>query len=401
MPLTKAACDAALKEAKSKGKAIKKTDAKGLYLHAQPTGSGYWRYKYRVDGTEKLLSLGVYPEVSLAEARDAHAKAHKQVSRKTDPMKLREQEARSARQDAANTFEVIAREWHEHSIEKWSENHARTVMRRLEQGIFLTLGSIPVKEVTAPVLLDALREIEKRGAFEVARRTLQISGQILRFAIITGRLERDVSVDLKRGALKPMKRTNYAAMEAKDLPEFIRKLERNEARLLNQTRLAVELMMLTFVRTSELIKAKWTEFDMKEAMWLIPAERMKMRKEHLVPLSSRALEILKELKTTNGHREYILPSVTNPRNHMSNNTILMALDRMGYRGVHTGHGFRALAMSTIKEKLGYRHEVIDRQLAHAPGNQVDKAYDRAKFLDDRKVMMQDWADYLNGLVTAK
>jgi len=395
MPLSKVACDVALKEASRLGKAIKKPDGKGLYLHAQPNGSGYWRYKYRVDGKEKLLSFGIYPEISLAEAREAHAKAHKQVSQKADPMKLREQAIRNARLDAANTFEVIAREWHAHNIDKWSENHATTVIRRLEQDIFLTLGKTPIKEIIAPILLDALRQIENRGAYEVARRTLQFASQIFRYAIVTGRLERDISVDLRNGALKPMKRTNYAAMEAKDLPEFIRKLERNEARLLNQTRMAVELIMLTFVRTSELIKAKWTEFDLKEAVWIIPAERMKMRKEHLVPLSSRTLEILKELKKMNGHREYILPSVTNPRLHMSNNTILMALDRMGYRGIHTGHGFRALAMSTIKEKLGYRHEVIDRQLAHAPGNQVDKAYDRSKFLDDRKIMMQDWANYLD------
>ena len=159
-------------------------------------------------------------------------------------------------------------------------------------------------------------------------------------------------------------------MEARDLPEFIQKLDRNEARLFPQTRLAVELLMLTFVRTSELIKAKWSEIDFDEAMWIIPAERMKMRKEHMVPLCKRSLEILYELKEMNPNREYIFPSKNNPRSHMSNNTILMALDRMGYRGTHTGHGFRALAMSTIKEKLGYRHEVVDRQLAHAPGNQV-------------------------------
>lgn len=183
-------------------------------------------------------------------------------------------------------------------------------------------------------------------------------------------------------------------MDVKDLPEFVQKLERNEARLFPQTRLALELMMLTFVRTGELIKAKWSEFDFDAKVWIIPAARMKMRKEHIVPLSSRSIEILQELKAMHVNREYVFPSMKNPRSHMRNNAMLMALDRMGYRGIHTGHGFRALAMSTIKEKLGYSHEVVDRQLAHAPKSQVDKAYDRAKYLDQRTKMMQDWADYL-------
>lgn len=396
MRLNDRACLKILKDATAQGRIIKQADGGGLFLCAQPNGSAYWRYKYRFMGKEKLLSLGIYPETTLAEAREKHRIAHKQVYNKIDPSSARKDEARNALMEAANTYEVIAREWHRHNKEKWSSNHARTVMHRLEMYMFPAVGKLPIRHITAPVLLSALRGIEKRGAFEVARRSLQMSSQIFRYAIVTGRAERDIAIDL-RGALKPFQRTNYAAMETKDLPDFIRRLDRNEARLFPQTRLAVELMMLTFVRTSELIKAKWSEFDFEEAEWIIPAARMKMRKDHIVPLSTQSVAILRQLRETNPNREYVFPSSKNPRSHMSNNTILMALGRMGYRGIHTGHGFRALAMSTIKEKLGYRHEVVDRQLAHAPGNQVDKAYDRAKFLDDRKVMMQDWADYLEGL----
>ncbi len=398
MRLSDKACQKIVREAQAQGKVIKQADGRGLYLCAQPSGSAYWRYKYRIMGTEKLISLGIYPETTLVEAREKHRIAHKQVYNKIDPSRVRRDEARQAQIEAANTYEVIAREWHQHNTEKWSRNHADTVMRRLELYMFPSIGKLPIRDITAPVLLAALRGVEKRGAYEVARRSLQMSSQIFRYAIVTGRGERDIAVDL-RGALKPFQRTNYAAMEIKDLPDFIRRLDRNEARLFPQTRLAVGLMMLTFVRTSELIKAKWAEFDLDEAVWTIPAARMKMRKDHIVPLSTQSVAILRELKEMNPNRDYIFPSQKNPRSHMSNNTILMALGRMGYRGIHTGHGFRALAMSTIKEKLGYRHEVVDRQLAHAPGNQVDKAYDRAKFLDERKVMMQDWGDYLDELKT--
>lgn len=396
MKLTDKSCQKLIRDAQLRGVDIKKSDGGGLYLHAKPTGSAYWRYKYRYQGLQKTLALGIYPETSLAEAREKHRAAHKQVYNKVDPSKVRQDDYQKAKIEAANTYEVVAREWHKYNLETWSENHANTVLRRLELYMFPAIGKQPIREITAPVLLSALRGIEKQKAYEVARRCLQMSSLIFRYAIVTGRADRDVALDLK-GALKPMKRTNYAAMEARDLPEFIQKLDRNEARLFPQTRLAVELLMLTFVRTSELIKSKWSEIDFDEAMWVIPAERMKMRKEHMVPLSRRSLEILYELKEMNPNREYIFPSKNNPRSHMSNNTILMALDRMGYRGTHTGHGFRALAMSTIKEKLGYRHEVVDRQLAHAPGNQVDRAYDRAKFLDDRIIMMQEWDDYLQGL----
>lgn len=392
MKLTNTAC----KNAKPSDKSQKLFDGQGLYLEITPAGNKLWRYKYRYNGKENRLALGAYPEVSLSEAREKHSLARKLISEGMDPSLERKKKRADLVENATNTFEKVAREWHEHNSSIWSANHSRTVIRRLEADVFPKIGKLPLKDINAPLLLACMKEIEKREAFEVARRTLQYCGGVFRYAIVTGRGERDVSADLK-GALKPFKRGHYAAMDIKDLPEFISALDKNVARMFAPTKMAVELLMLTFVRTSELIKAKWDEFDIEAGIWTIPASRMKMRQEHMVPLAKQTIHILNELKALTGHREYLFPSLRNPRNHMSNNAILVGLDRMGYRGTHTGHGFRALAMSAIKEKLKYRHEVVDRQLAHSPRNMVDRAYDRAKFLDDRKKMMQEWADYLDNL----
>lgn len=393
MKLTNVAC----KNAKPSQKAQKLFDGQGLYLEITTAGNKLWRYKYRYNGSEKRLALGAYPEVSLQEARDKHSDARKLLANGIDPSLARKKQRADSLESAGNTFKKIALEWCEHNSEIWSSNHSRTVMRRMENDIFPQIGNFPIKDINAPILLECLRKIEKRGANEVARRALQYCGGVFRYAIVTGRGDRDISADLRKGALKPFKRGHFAAMDIKQLPEFIDALNKNKARMLAPTQMAVQLLMLTFVRTSELIKAKWEEFDLDEAMWIIPGSRMKMRQEHMVPLSKQSVKILRELKELTGHREYVFPSQRNPREHMSNNAILVGLDRMGYRGIHTGHGFRALAMSTIKEKLGYRHEVVDRQLAHVHQNLVTRAYDRAQFLDDRVIMMQEWADYLDQL----
>ena len=390
--LTNIAC----KNAKPKDKTHRIFDGQGLYLEVSPSGGKYWRFKYRYNGKEKRLALGAYPEISLQQARDKVIDARKLLADFKDPSIEKKKRRAGALENANNTFEKIAQEWHEHNSSVWSENHAGTIMRRMEVDIFPKIGTLPIRDINAPILLECIREIEKRSAHEVARRALQYCGGVFRFAIVTGRGERDISADLK-GALKPFKRGHYAAMDIKQIPEFLSRLDRNEGRLFPQTQMAIQLLMLTFVRTSELIKARWSEINFEEKVWVIPGARMKMRQDHMVPLSKQVLEIFAELKRLNGHRDYIFPSQRSPRNHMSNNAILVALDRMGYRGTHTGHGFRALAMSAIKEKLGYRHEVVDRQLAHAHKNTVDKAYDRAKFLDERKVMMQEWADYLDSI----
>lgn len=266
----------------------------------------------------------------------------------------------------------------------------------MEQDVFPLIGQSPIRDITPKQLLNVIRKIEERAAYEVARRALQMSGQVFRFAIIHDRADRDPSQDLK-GALRPYKKTHYAAMDFRELPSFLEKFDRNEARVFPTTRYAIELLMLTFVRTGELIKAQWEEFDLERSVWVIPAHRMKMRKDHIVPLSSQAIQLLQNLKSLHANLTYVFPSQRNPRSHMSNNAILVALDRMGYRGQHTGHGFRALAMTAIKERLDYRHEVIDRQLAHSQRNQVVAAYDRAEFLAERTKMMQDWADLIDSL----
>jgi integrase len=268
--------------------------------------------------------------------------------------------------------------------------------------MFLEIGNVPVSDITAPRLLAAIRKIESRGAHEVAHRALQTCGQVFRYAIGTGRGERNPAAELKgTDTLMPVKRTHYAALDASELPDFLKALKENEARLYLQTRYAIELLMLTFTRTGELINAKWSEFDLEGRVWTIPEERMKMGKSHIVPLSKQAVEVLKKLQAINGKRDWVFPNQTDSKKAMSNNTILFALSRLGYKGRMTGHGFRALAMSTIKEKLGYRHEVVDRQLAHAPRNKVDAAYDRAKFLPERRKMMQQWADYIDSLASGQ
>lgn len=388
--------DTICKNTKPSEKPRKLSDGGGLYLEVMPSGSKYWRLKYRFNGKEKRLAFGVYPTVSLKEAREKREEAKKLLDSGSDPSLVKKEKKRVAKLNSENTFEAIAREWHELKKPSWTESHAGFVLRRLKADLFPEIGNIPIKDVTAPILLDALRKIEGRGANELAHRVKQSAGQVFRYAIATGRAERDPAADLK-DALQPVNSGHFAALEIKELPEFLYKLERNDARLYKQTQLALRMMLLTFVRTGELRHARWEEIDFDEAEWVIPAEKMKMRRPHIVPLAKQTIRILKELYELNGHREWVFPGIVNPRNVISNNTILGALARLGYKGKATGHGFRALAMTAIKEKLGYRHEVVDRQLAHAQKNKVDAAYDRAQFLDERRKMMQHWADYIDAI----
>jgi len=376
-------------------------DGHGLYLEIMPNGAKYWRFKYRHLGKEKRLAFGVYPEVSLAEARDKRSAARKQIAAGVDPSQAKKEAKRLAFLNAENTFEAVAKEWHTNQLERWTKKHGQNVMHFLETDIFPFIGAKPIADVDAPALLEALRKVEKRGAVYTAGRIKQICGQVFRYGIATGRGSRDWSADLK-GALKATKVKHFAALEIKEMPAFLQSLEKNDARLYARTQRAIRLLMLTFVRTNELIKATWDEFDLENGQWKIPAERMKMGKPHIVPLSRQVIALLKEQKAETEHFKnckWVFPSQKRPLDSMSNNTILFAIGRLGYKGRMTGHGFRALAMSTIKEKLGYRHEVVDRQLAHAPGNKVDRAYDRAKFLDDRHRMMQEWANYLDAIAS--
>lgn len=370
MSLTDKEC----KAAKGKDKPYKMADGGGLYLLVKVNGARHWRLKYRFLGKEKLLAIGLYPLVSLAEAREAREAAKKLLLAGTDPMADKKDTKRKAIRNAQNTFKSVALEWHESRKDIWSPAHALNVMRRFEMDVFPYMGNRPIAEIDAQELLDVLRKIEKRGSLYMASRVQQICGQVFRYGIVTGRGNRDPSADLK-GALKPAKTTHYPSLDIKEMPEFLEKLERNDERLFASTRRGIKLLMLTFVRTSELIKSTWDEFDLDNALWEIPAERMKMGSPHIVPLSRQAVEILREQKDDHAHLgvNWVFPGQVRPKNHMSNNTILFAIGRLGYKGRMTGHGFRSLGMSTIKEKLGYRHEVVDRQLAHAHKSKIDRA----------------------------
>ena len=392
MPLSDLQC----RTTKPRTKTYKLSDGDGLYLEVVLQGHKYWRFKYRIHDKEKKLSIGVYPEIPLLEARQQRDEARKAIRNNVDPSILKQESKRLARFKASQTFELIAREWHEHYKNTWSKSHADNIIYRLELDLFPQIGRYPLSQLTVPMIFSCLQKIEARGAHEMVRRALQMCGQIFRYAVITGRVERDITTDLK-GALKKYKKGHYASIEIEELPKLLKTINNNEARLFRQTILTLKLMLLTFVRTTELIEAKWSEIDLDKAEWNIPAERMKMRSPHFVPLSHQAVEILKELQEMNGKRDFVFPSVFRPQKPTSNGAILSALKRLGYGRRMTGHGFRALAMSTIKEKLGYQHEVVDRQLAHLPRSKVDQAYDRAKFLSQRIKMMQDWADHIDGL----
>lgn len=395
MPLSDVTC----RNAKPKDKQYKLNDSLGLYLLIRPTGSKLWRMKYKYFGKEKLLSIGQYPLITLQEAREERDKARKLLVSHQDPSLIKQEVKRAVTESVSNTFESVARDWHERYKVRWAEKHAQTVMRRLEIDLFPTIGKLPIKDISTARLTSVVETIEKRGAYEMARRCLQYSRAVFAYAKIKGKIDHNPADIKAKDFLTNPQQGHFAAMESKDLPGFLERLHRNDGRLFIQTKIAMELLLLTFVRTSELRKARWEELDFEKSQWVIPGERMKMGRDHIVPLSKQSLDLFKQMQEMNGYREWIFINQRDPRKPMSDGAILMALNRMGYKGIHTGHGFRALAMTTIMEELGYRYEVPDTQLAHAKGDDIRRAYDRTKFLAERIKMMQDWADYINGLIS--
>jgi integrase len=394
MKLTEITCKNA-KHDNPKSKAPKKlSDGQGLSLWVMPNGSKYWKFAYRYGGKQKTLSIGVYPDISLKQARAKRVEAKDLLNGNQDPSLEKKKQKIMQVQDSENTFQTVALEWYDNRKDIWKPRYAAEVIKRLEEDIFPEIGDYPIKDIEPLLLLQTIRKIEKRGALDLAKRQLQKCGEIFRYAIATGRGVRDPSQDIKE-ALKPVKKTHFAALDPEELPELLKDINTNKARLYPTTINAMKLMLLTFVRTKELIEGTWDEIDFERKLWTIPAERMKMGKEHIVPLADQTIAILKEQKEIARHWPHLFPSPNKPRQSISNNTILVALKRMGYQGRMTGHGFRALAMSTIKQELHYRHEVVDRQLAHVPKSKIDRAYDRAMFLEERKKMMQDWADYID------
>jgi integrase len=395
MPLT----DTAVKKAKPGPKPVKLSDGKGMYLLVNPTGSKLWRWKYRVLGKEKVLSLGAYPDVSLAQARDGLAAARKLLAAGADPMAKRKADRVATRTAAENSFEAVARKWWAHWKPSRSEQHAAQVMRRFEANVFPYLGTRPVSEIQAPELVAMLKAIEARGVNDLAKRALQTSGQVFRYAIAHGLATRNPASDIKPGdVLASRQKQNLARIDGKELPELLRHIEAYQGAAI--TRLAMKLMAMTFVRTSELIGARWAEIDLVAARWDIPAERMKMKTPHIVPLSVQAANLLKILQLITGHSALLFPGERNHEKSMSNNTILKALERMGYKGRMTGHGFRGVA-STLLHEMGFDHAHIELQLAHQERNEVSAAYNHATYLKQRGKMMQHWADYLDASINGK
>jgi integrase len=384
--------DVEIRRAKAREKAYRLSDSGGMFLWVTPAGGKLWRWAYLYEGKEKLMSFGRYPDVSLALARERHVDARRLLASGVDPMAHRKAEKTAERVANENSFANIAAQWLEHWQHAKSPRHVDSTRRRLDANILPSLGARPIAEIEAPELVAMVKIIEQRGARDVAKRALETTGQIFRYGIAHGYAKRNPASEIRPSdVLKTTRKVNYARIDAKELPNLLRQIEVYPGT--HVTRLAIKLMALTFVRTSELIGAKWAEFDLKAARWNIPEERMKMRTPHIVPLATQATEILGTLRELTGNSEWLFPGDRDPKRAMSNNTILKGLERMGYKGKMTGHGFRGIA-STILHEQGYSHEHIELQLAHAPRNAVSAAYNHALHLKARTKMMQDWANYL-------
>ena len=410
MPLTDATCrNATCPEGKARERYA---DSKGLYLEVRPAGGKYWYFKHRFANKEKRLSLGTYPDVPLASrvkrdpatgavattikgARDLRDEARALLKAGTDPVQAKLDGKQAQRIRIGTTFERVARDWFEHWRTTKTPRHADYVLRRLEADVFPVIGAKPVGDITAQHLLAMAKKIEARDALDIARRAWQMAGQVLEHALAHGLVDRNAAKDVRPGvALKARTKVNYARLDAKEVPQLLRRMDAYQGT--PHTRLAMQLLALTFVRTSELIGARWDEFDLDAAEWRLPAERMKMRTPHVVPLSTQAAEVINTLTELRNQSALLFPGERNHDKPMSNNTILKALDRMGYKHRMTGHGFRSIA-STILHELGHRHDVIELQLAHQERNKVSAAYNWATYLPERRVLMQVYADHLDAL----
>ena len=390
MPLT----NTEIRNADSGAKALRLFDERGLYLEISPAGGKWWRFKYRFRGKEKRLSLGVYPDVSLKEARDRRDESRKLLTNGIDPSENRKAQ-KAARVDlASSSFEVVTREWFGKYSPGWATSHADRVIRLFERDVFPWLGSRPISEITASELLAVMRRIESRGALETAHRARTNCGQVLRYAVATGRCERDLSGDL-RGALPPAKGGHFAAStEPSKLAEILRAMDGYEGVL--TVRSALRLAPLLFVRPGELRNAEWKDVDLDAAEWRYTVTKTKT--PHIVPLCRQAVEILRDLHPLTGNARYVFPGARTNSRPMSDNAVLAAMRRMGIpKEEMTGHGFRAAARTILDEVLGFRPDFIEHQLAHAVRDPNGRAYNRTAHLAERRKMMQQWADYLDQL----
>lgn len=377
--------DSQIRSAKPSDRPQKLADSRGLYLCVMPNGGRYWRFDYRYGGKRKTLALGIYPDVLLATARTRHQEARRLLTEGIDPA--------AQKQVSIVTFEAVAREWYARWKPGRNQQYAFYVLKRLETDIFPEFGKKPVSEVPTSSFRQAVQKIERRGALEIAKRVLQNCSQIMRYAVANDLAERNPVADVRPAdILKPRKKRNHPRVTAKELPGLLHAIDGYVGS--EHTRLALQLMALTFVRTSELIGARWPEFDFKAKRWEIPAERMKMKTPHIVALSTQAIAVLERLKEISFDRELVFPGDVNPQKPMSNNTLLFALYRMGYRSRMTGHGFRGVA-STLLHELGWPHEHIELQLAHEERDDTSAAYNHALYLEPRARMMQAWANHLD------
>ena len=387
--------DAKIRNTKPGPRPIKLADGGGLYLEVRPTGAKLWRFRYRIAGKENVFAIGDYPSIALAEVRAEHGKARALVKQGIHPSHSRQAERLSNHAANANTFEAVAKEWIAKKSPGWTPYYLRQVERFLESDVFPHVGRLPIRSVTAAHLLEIIRRIEGRGAESVALLVRQWSSAIFRYAVATLRADGDPAAALK-GAIHRPKVVHHKPLSRSQIVDFTKALGKYGG--YRTTVIALRLMLLTFVRTVELRKAEWSEFDLDNGEWRIPAKRMKMREPHIVPLSKQAISLLHELHTYTGGRDALFPNYRRPNECMTATTLNRALERMGFNGKDSigfsAHGFRATA-STILNEMGYRSDVIERQLAHAERDKVRASYNHAEYMDERKAMMQEWADLLN------
>ncbi len=385
--------DTKIRNAKQRERPYKLSDGAGLYLAVHPTGAKCWRYRYRIGGKENLYAIGEYPQVTLQEARAERDRARELVKQGIHPVADRRAQRLVVATQAADTFEAVAKEWIAKHVEKWSPYYLSQVNTVLAADVFPKIGKLPIKSVRAAHLMGIMKEVEQRGAPTIAILIRQWSSAIFRYAVVNLRAEVDPASALK-GLVSKARTKHKHALTQSELPEFLSKLD--DARGIAHVGIALRLLLLLFVRPSELREASWTEFDLERALWEIPAERMKMRTPHLVPLSKQALELLGRLKAINGSRPLLFPNHRDPKRPMSPTTLNRRLERMGYGGYFSAHGFRATATTRLVS-MGWSEKAVDRQLAHQERNKTRRSYNHAAFMDERIPMMQSWADFLDAL----
>ncbi|EJD6046043.1 MULTISPECIES: tyrosine-type recombinase/integrase [Providencia] len=378
---------------KPKEKDYKLSDGGGLYLLVKTNGGKYWRLKYRIDGKEKLLAIGIYPTVTLADARRKRDDAKRLLADGIDPNQQRKEQKQASKIDSVNTFKNIALEWYEGRKDRWSVGYRDDMMDAFEKDVFPYIGNRPIAEIKPMELLEVLSIMEKRGATEKLKKVRQRCGEVWKYAIITGRAEYNPAPDLA-SAFVPHKREHYAHLSVSELPEFLSSIDKYMGSQI--VRVALRVLILTGVRPGELRKAEWSEINFDTKVWEIPAEKMKMRRPHIVPLSEQVIDLLKQIHPISGSYQYIFPSRTDYRKHISDMALNTMIRRMGYSGRATGHGFRH-TMSTILHEQGYNTAWIETQLAHVDKNSIRGTYNHAQYIDGRREMLQWYADYMGAL----